>query len=470
MAFFRKKDTKQNKGNATFSRSSSDRDLTKGSIPRNLWHLSWPQIAESFFSVVDQLADLFWAGRVGYKAIAGMGVSQTFLLMLMTARMGLDASMRAMISRAIGAGDVSHANHVLAQSIVLTLMWSLLIGIPGIIFTDTLLGLVGVSEEVVDITSGYMKLQFVAMSLMSFQRLTGGALQAAGDSITPLKAATVSRVGHLILSPFLIFGWLGVPDMGLAGAGMANVIAQFAGTIINFYVLFRGSSLLKLSFNNYRNDYPLMWRILRIGTPAALTGMQRSTSQLLLLLVVASFGDVPAAAFALSRRAENVVNHASRGLGRAGGALAGQNLGAGHVERAKSSMSWSIVYSAIMSVIAIVFFVSMPRGIAEIFGDSPEFIDQASKWIFILAFATFPMSSVQVFTQGIANTGATFAPMIITVITMWFIEIPLAMLLAYFTPLGAEGVPWGIVIGNLLRALIFFLYFMRGSWLKTGMI
>ena len=275
-----------------------------------------------------------------------MGVSQTFLLMLMTARMGLDASMRAMISRAIGAGDVSHANHVLAQSIVLTLMWSLLIGIPGIIFTDTLLGLVGVSEEVVDITSGYMKLQFVAMSLMSFQRLTGGALQAAGDSITPLKAATVSRVGHLILSPFLIFGWLGFPDMGLAGAGMANVIAQFAGTIINFYVLFRGSSLLKLSFNNYRNDYPLMWRILRIGTPAALTGMQRSTSQLLLLLVVASFGDVPAAAFALSRRAENVVNHASRGLGRAGGALAGQNLGAGHVERAKSSMSWSIVYSA----------------------------------------------------------------------------------------------------------------------------
>ena len=129
-------------------------------------------------------------------------------------------------------------------------MWSLLIGIPGIIFTDTLLGLVGVSEEVVDITSGYMKLQFVAMSLMSFQRLTGGALQAAGDSITPLKAATVSRVGHLLLSPFLIFGWLGFPDMGLAGAGMANVIAQFTGTIINFYVLFRGSSLLKLSFLN----------------------------------------------------------------------------------------------------------------------------------------------------------------------------------------------------------------------------
>ena len=55
------------------------RDMTRGSIPRNLWHLSWPQMAESFISVADQLADLFWAGRVGYKAIAGLGVSQTYI-------------------------------------------------------------------------------------------------------------------------------------------------------------------------------------------------------------------------------------------------------------------------------------------------------------------------------------------------------------------------------------------------------
>ena len=53
------------------------RDLTKGSIPRNLWYMSWPQMTESFFSVVDQLADLFWAGRVGYKAIAGLGIAST---------------------------------------------------------------------------------------------------------------------------------------------------------------------------------------------------------------------------------------------------------------------------------------------------------------------------------------------------------------------------------------------------------
>ena len=121
MKVFPEKETSNSPNDSQEQRSDQRlRDLTKGSIPRNLWYLSWPQMAESFLSVIDQLADLFWAGRVGYRAIAGMGVSQTYIMMLMTARMGLDASMRAMVSRAIGAGDTDYANHVLTQSIILT--------------------------------------------------------------------------------------------------------------------------------------------------------------------------------------------------------------------------------------------------------------------------------------------------------------------------------------------------------------
>ena len=195
------------------NKKTTSRDLTTGSVPRNLWYLSWPQMSESFFSVVDQLADIFWAGRLGFKAIAGLGIAQTYILMLMTARMGLDAGMRSMVARAIGARDIRYANHVVIQSITITFVWSLIVGGSGIIYADELLYLVGIDEEVVNLTSGYLKMQFFAMSLLSFQRLFGGALQAAGDSITPLKAITVSRVIHLSLTPFLIFGWWFFPSM-----------------------------------------------------------------------------------------------------------------------------------------------------------------------------------------------------------------------------------------------------------------
>ena len=221
---------------------ASRRDLTRGSVPRNLWNMAWPQMADSALTVVDQIADLFWAGRMGYKTIAGLGVAQTYILIYSTARIGLDAGMRAMISRAIGANDREYANHVLLQALTMTFIWTLVVGGLGIIFTDKLLSVVGVSGAVVESATMYMQLQFVAYSMQNFIRLTGGALNAAGDSINPLKAVTVSRGVHILSSPFFIFGWLWFPGMGIAGAAAANIVAQFLGLIMNLLVLHKGNS------------------------------------------------------------------------------------------------------------------------------------------------------------------------------------------------------------------------------------
>ena len=449
---------------------ASRRDLTRGSVPRNLWNMAWPQMADSALTVVDQIADLFWAGRMGYKTIAGLGVAQTYILIYSTARIGLDAGMRAMISRAIGANDREYANHVLLQALTMTFIWTLVVGGLGIIFTDKLLSVVGVSGAVVESATMYMQLQFVAYSMQNFIRLTGGALNAAGDSINPLKAVTVSRGVHILSSPFFIFGWLWFPDMGIAGAAAANIVAQLLGLIMNLVVLHKGNSGLKLSFKSYRVDIILIWRLFRVGLPAAMTSMQRSISQLVLLVCVSRFGDAPVAAFALSRRVENIVNNTSRGLGRASAAVAGQNLGAGYLNRAKSSLSWALVYSAILSAIAMTLYLLFTEEIAAVFNGDPNFIGHMTTWLIILAIATFPMSSVQVLTHGISNTGATVAPMNITLTTMWLIEIPMAFGLALLTPLDSGGVPWGIACGNGVRCLAFLWYFHRGSWLKSGVI
>ena len=114
--------------------------------------------------------------------------------------------------------------------------------------------------------------------------------------------------------------------------------------------LIRGTSRLKLSLRGYYIDYEMIWTILKIGIPASVTGAQRAVSQLIVVFFVAPFGAGALAAFALSRRAENTVNHASRGIGRAAGALAGQNLGAGHTDRARQSVIWALIYAGGASV------------------------------------------------------------------------------------------------------------------------
>ena len=284
------------------------RDLTKGSIPKNLWFLSWPQIVEGKLGVVDQLADLIWAGRLGFQAIAGLGVAQTYIMLVMTSRMGLDTGMRSMIARAVGSRDIPYANHVFMQSLTLATIFAVVSVLVGLLFTEPLLQVLGLSDAVVDQAAGYMRVQFVVMAVMGYQRLSASALQASGDSMTPLKAAAVTRVAHLALSPLLIFGVWWFPRMGLTGAAVANLVAVSLGGAMNYFALIKGTSRLSLDVRKYSVDLPLIWRLVRIGAPASVTTMQRGFGQLIVVGIVASFGDGALAAFALTRRTENVVN------------------------------------------------------------------------------------------------------------------------------------------------------------------
>ena len=106
------------------------RDLTKGSISRNLWFLAWPQMIEGLLNVLDRVADLFWAGRFfGIHAIGGLAIAQLYTGLIMTGRQGLDMGMQAMIARAVGGGNIKLANHVALQALTITAVFLSLIHI-----------------------------------------------------------------------------------------------------------------------------------------------------------------------------------------------------------------------------------------------------------------------------------------------------------------------------------------------------
>ena len=435
-----------------------------------MWYLGWPQVAEGFLGVVDQVADLVWAGRLGFHAIAGLGAAQAYLSTIMMARMGLDSSMRAMIARAVGARRIQYANHVLAQSFTLTSVLALVMVAFGVFLAEPLLRLIGMSDAAVEQATGYMRVQLVAMACLSYHRLFGGALQASGDSITPLKAALVSRAIHIIFSPILIFGWLGLPSLGLAGAAYARLAAEVFGIGVTYWALRSGKARISLRFREFRIDFPLIWSLVRQGTPASVTNMQRGVSQLVVVGVAAQFGDVALAAFALARRAENVVNQSSRGMGRAAGALAGQNLGAGHVDRARSAVRWGMGIGLCMAAPFLAVLIAFPEPVAGFFNSDTDFIIISSTWLLVATIGYIFMCPVQIFTQAFNTSGSTFAPMVITVATMWAFEIPLTFILASYSPLEHLGIPAAIVGGMALRLVAFTWYYFRGTWLRTGLM
>jgi putative MATE family efflux protein len=444
------------------------RDLTEGSIPKNLWGLAWPQSVEGVLRVVDQMADLVWAGFLGTKSIAGIGVAQQYTQMAWTARQGVDTAQRAMVSRAVGMGDLTLANHVVLQCATVTFGFFLIVASIGIFLTEPLLRLLGVSAAVIEEAVPYMRLQFMGQGVIGFQMLSGHALAAAGDTFTPMKATMVSRIIHIFLSPALVFGLLFFPDLGIAGAALAAIVANAVGLVMNMHALMTGRSRLHLKLSEYRIDPHMIWQIVKVGTPAALNGAERSIAQLVLTRFVTPFGDNALAAFTLTRRVEMFSNLGSQGFGQAAGIIVGQNLGAGKPERARKTIVWAIAYVvSVKSVFCTLLFL-FPDVFLSLFTRDQELLDIGSTWIRIQVFGYLAMGATQVLMQSYQTAGDTLFPALVTLVAMWLVEVPMAAILPNAgLGLGQYGIAVAVMMAAFARLVMLVPYYFTGRWMRV---
>lgn len=462
------------------------RDLTQGSIPKTLWFIAWPQIVTDILRAVDQLADLFWAGFISFNAVATTGISQTYVGLFNTGRTGLDAAARAMISRAIGAKDIPLANHLTMQSLLLNSMFSATWITLAVIFSEGLLRVLGVADETVEQGVWYMRYRFMASFFFTQTLASSAALAAAGDTMTAMKGQGINRVMNIVLMPTLVFGWFGLPAMGFSGTGMAFLLAQLPGTVLNYHALFTGVSRLQLRLSDVRFDVGAMWRQMRIGLPASVTGMERSLAQIVIYGLVAPFGDLSLAAYALTSRLQNFMNVGFSGLGSATGILVGQNIGAQRPERAKSTVWWALGGTGLMSIVVGGLILAFPHLFIIVFTRDQALVELSVQWLQIMVLGFLAMGVGTVFMQTFNTAGDTFVPMVVTLASIWGIQQPVAILLsglAYdwrilgwqipvpqLVNLGEFGIAWAMVIALAVRLFVYFPYFLWGPWMKKRVL
>lgn len=445
-------------------KASIGRDLTKGSIIGNLWSLSWPISVSSSIRMMGPTIDMIWVGALGTAALAGVGVSGIAVQMISSAKMGLNTGTRAILARAIGARDEQAAIHVAQQAIVICIAFSVCTACIGIFLAEPILTLLGLAPDVVQQGTDYMRIMFVGSVAMSFGMMAQSIMQASGDAIMPMKIDIGIRIFHVILCPFLVFGWGIFPALGVSGAALTNVISQGIGGAIMLWILFSGRTRLHLTLKNFRFDAVMIWRIVKIGLPASITSMERSFANFFLVVFIVPFGTAAVAAHALAQRIDMFVHMPAQGLGQGAGVLAGQNMGAGQPDRAERT-GWTAAafFTAIMAVASVgIWFWA--DNLVLIFNREPELVEIAATFLRINIVSYLVFGLVVVLMNCLNGVGDTMIPMLTTLVTMWLIQLPLAWILPIVTDLGVYGVRWGIVIAIIVRALIYATYFKYGRW------
>ncbi len=441
-----------------------DRDLTKGSITKNLWTLTWPSTISTTITMLGPTIDMIWVGSLGSAALAGVGVSGMAVMVSNSARMGLNTGTQALIARFVGAGDRQSANHVAQQTFVISTVFALIMAAIGFFLAEPILVYIGVEPEVVKEGAVYMRIMFIGSVAMSFDVMSQGIMQASGDTLTPMKISIFVRIFHIILCPFLVFGWWIFPFMGVSGAALTGIISQGSGGLALLWMLFTGRARLKVTMKGFRFDTKIIWRIIKIGIPSSVTAMQRNFTNFILMWFVVPFGTYAVAAQSLADRMDVFVNMPAFGVGQASGILAGQNLGANLPDRAEKTgwiaAAWFTCFTFTGSV--IIWFWA--EKIVSIFNNEPDLVIITANFLRINIIAYLVFGLVIVLMSCLNGMGATYIPMWTTLLTMWLVQVPLAYILPKFTSLGVYGVRWGIVTAIVLRALVYTIYFKLGRW------
>jgi putative MATE family efflux protein len=443
---------------------AAKRDWTSGSLLLNLWLLSWPTLIVNTINALGPTVDMFWVAKLGSADIAGVGVSGLVIMVVNSLISGLFMGTVALIARFIGAKDEKTANLAAQQAFVVGLVFSFLMALMGIFLAEPLLKLLGVAPNVVSEGAVYLRIQLIGIVTMTALQIAQSIMQASGDAMNPLKISVGYRLLQVILCPALIFGWSIFPHLGVSGAALSNVITQGLGGAIALWILFTGRTRIAVTFRNFRVDWSMIWRAVKIGIPASIAFMQRSFAELILIWFITPFGTIAVAAQSLAQRIDQFIQNLSGGIGTAGGVLAGQNLGAGKPDRAEKTGWLAVGIATIISITCSLIIWLWVVPILHIFNSEADLVNMAATFLRIQIVSYLVWGVVISLNMVINGVGDTFIGMVTNIVTTLGIQLGLAWYLPHATSLGVYGIRWAVVAGIVVRAVVYAVYFKSGRW------
>ncbi|MEE8637778.1 MAG: MATE family efflux transporter [Candidatus Margulisiibacteriota bacterium] len=443
-----------------FLKFQKERDLTTISITKGIFFLAIPMIVSNLLQAAFNLVDMIWVGRLGPSALAAVAMAGQILMVVMFVMIGIGVGTTAKVARAIGEKDRPRADNVAMQSLILGFIGSIIFAVVGYYLSPWLLEVLGARPDVVQMGAGYLRITFIGVIVMFYGFLISAILQGAGDAATPMLILVVATLLNIVLDPIMIF----TLKLGVNGAAWATVISRAIGSVIALEVLLRGRSRIHVRMKYFRVDWEAIRSILMIGFPASVGMTLRGMVGIVLIAVVAGFGTFAVAAYGVGIELFMIAMMPGFALGMAAATLVGQNLGANKPERAVLSAWTTVGYYTIFMFFMCVVFLAFAPYLVMMFNTEPEVVRIGTNFLRITALGTMFIAPALILGRSMSGAGDTTSPLVITFITLWVVQIPLAVFLSRIPALGLTGIWIAILIAYLAQAAMAISWFQVGKW------
>jgi putative MATE family efflux protein len=430
--------------------------LVKVAIP-----IALSNLVQSSYDIINAL----WLGQLGEAAIAAVTASGPIFGVLISLGSGLSTAGAVLIAQNAGAKRFDALDHVAAQTLLMIGAMALAFTVFGLVASGPLLRLIGVEPDIAALANDYLAIRYAGMIPMFAFMAIQAMLQAVGEVRFAMRVQIASLVLNAALDPLLIFGFGPFPALGVSGAAIATVVSQVAALLVVVHHMLSGHSSLHLRKRHFRPDFSHIWLATGLGVPASIEQAIRTFSSLLLMSLAASFGTVGLASYGVGTRVLFFWFTPILGLSIAAATVVGQNIGAGRTDRAEAAArvgAW-LGFGA-LTLVGLAHLPFVPWIMAALAPGETEVIARACTF----AYINLPLMGIsavgQVMLGAFRGAGSTRHSMTLSVAQQWLFQMPAALALALWSPLGIDGIWWSYPIGGTALAAMALVWFHRGPW------
>lgn len=440
-------------------------DYTTGSMRRAVFMLAVPMILEMIMESIFALVDLFFVSRLGKHAISTVGLTESVLTIVYSMAIGLSMAATAVVARRTGEKNRVGAAEAAMQSIWLGIAITILCSVPGLIWADDILRLMGAEAETIAMGTDYVRIMFGGSIVIVLLFLINGIFRGAGDASIAMKSLWIANIANILLCPILINGLGPIEGMGLTGAAVATTIGRGIGVLYQLWYLFNGRSVVVLTVASLKAQWEVVRSLVQVAWPATLQFIIASCSWIFLAKLVAETGHSEASAgYQTALRIIMFFILPAWGISNAAATLVGQNLGAQEPQRAEKAVYTTARYNAIFMGVVSVFFFAGAELIVGFFATQDAVQQIAVEALRIICAGYIFYGIGMVMANAFNGAGDTRTPTLINFFGFWLFQVPLAYLLAKYYGFGPTGVFIAIPVAETAIAIAAYLLFKRGRW------
>lgn len=443
------------------------RDMTQGSIAKNLMLFALPLLVGNLFQQLYNMVDTWVIGQAeapgAFAAVGSVGPIINIMIGLFS---GLASGAGVVISRYFGAREEDRVKRAVHTSLVVTLLLSVVFTALGVLLTPLAVRLMlgGTEGDVYPYAVTYLTIYFAGIVGLLVYNMGSGILRAVGDSRHPFYFLLVSAITNILLDLLFVFLF----GMGVAGVAYATVIAQLLSAVLTVVTLLRTPTCVRVSLRELAIDREILGSIIRIGTPAALQMALTAFSNVFVQSYIQGVNMDQTAAlggWTAYSKIDMFLFLPSQSLSMAATTFVGQNLGARDAERARRGVRTAFLLALFVTVPAVLLLILGAPFLSTIFNDDPGIVACATLLLQYLTPFYLCTCANQIFAAGLRGAGNTTAPMVIMLTCfVGFRQLYLFLMSTYISndllPV-AMGYPAGWVLCCICMTIYYLSYRFR---------